>query len=111
MAIKASTNLSPNELIAEIKKIEQSIGRSGTKKWSPREIDIDILSYAADVIIQDDLITPHQELLKRPWALIPFAEIYPEYLYPLKGEYYQQTMAAIAANIKKPRLFIQNDKN
>lgn len=88
MAVKGFTSLSPKELLHSIQKIEQLLGRNSTQEWSPREIDIDILSYGDKVIKLDDLIIPHSELLNRSWALNPFVELNPEWKYPVEGPFY-----------------------
>ncbi len=41
--VKIYTNLSPNELLDNLKTIEKYLGRKNIEKWSNREIDIDIL--------------------------------------------------------------------
>jgi len=96
MAIYGKTSLSHKELLEKIKTIEHNIGRNNNAKWAPREIDIDILAYGTEAIIEANLTIPHQYLLQRSWALIPFAEVWPEYHYPVPGDYYQMTIREIA---------------
>jgi len=86
MAVMGYTILSPTQLLKKIKDIEQIIGRKASPTWSPREIDIDILAYGDQIIEQDDLIIPHPSLLDRQWAIIPFAEIYPDWQHPILGK-------------------------
>ena len=88
MAVRGITKLSPFELLAAIKNIEQIIGRKHTERWSPREIDIDILAYGEEVM-HGELIIPHEHLLNRPWAIGPLSEVYPSWKYPVPGPYYQ----------------------
>ena len=88
MAVKGFTNLSPKELIHSIQKIEHLLGRNSTQEWSPREIDIDILSYGDKIIELENLTIPHSELLNRQWALKPFVELNPEWKYPVEGPFY-----------------------
>jgi 2-amino-4-hydroxy-6-hydroxymethyldihydropteridine diphosphokinase/dihydropteroate synthase len=95
MAIKGTSKLSPRQLLEAIKKTEKSLGRQDGLHWSPRAIDIDILAYGGEVIIQDDLIIPHLELLNRVWALAPFVEVHPDWQYPVQGPYYQLAIKAI----------------
>ena len=87
LAVKGLTKLTPLELLKEIKNTENLLGKKAGPRWSPREIDIDILSYGDEVIIEENLIVPHAELLERIWALSPFAEINPEWRYPVLGPY------------------------
>ncbi len=79
MAIKGITMLSPQELLKEVKNIECLLGRKGGPRWSPKEIDIDILIYGNQKIEQEDLIIPHARLLERTWALEPLLEVKPEW--------------------------------
>ena len=84
-AISCDSNLSPNELLQEIKKIEEKLGRISLGYWSPREIDIDILAYNQLVVKENDLIIPHQFLTKRDFAIIPFADVAPDWIHPEIG--------------------------
>ncbi|MHB8992389.1 MAG: 2-amino-4-hydroxy-6-hydroxymethyldihydropteridine diphosphokinase, partial [Chloroflexota bacterium] len=43
--VELSTGLSPQELLAAVKGVERSVGRTPTYRWGPREIDVDILLY------------------------------------------------------------------
>jgi 2-amino-4-hydroxy-6-hydroxymethyldihydropteridine diphosphokinase len=90
-AISGETLLSPQDLLKEIKTIEKKLGRIDRGRWGPREIDIDILAYHDDVIQEPDLIIPHVGLLERDFALIPFAEIAPDWVYPVEGPDFGKT--------------------
>lgn len=91
MAIKGYSTLEPHALLAEIKAIEQKLGRQDRGRWSPREIDIDILAYGDQTLRSDSLTIPHISLLERAFALQPFAEIHPHWRYPLPGANYGKT--------------------
>jgi 2-amino-4-hydroxy-6-hydroxymethyldihydropteridine diphosphokinase / dihydropteroate synthase len=96
MAIGGMTGLAPEALCAEIKAIEKKLGRVDRGKWAPREIDIDILAMDELVMQSQDLHIPHSELLNRDFALLPLAELVPEWRYPLTGEFYGHTARDIA---------------
>lgn len=93
IAISAKINLekfSPLEILAIIKKIEKEIGRSNQDKlWAPREIDIDILAID-DLVINfgDKLQIPHKSLLERDFFIKTFAEIEPDWKYPIKNDFF-----------------------
>lgn len=89
MAVIGVTKLSPTILLEKTQEIENKLSIKPNLIWSPRDIDIDILAYGEEVINLDELIIPHSELVNRIWALLPFAEIYPDWKYPIKGCYYQ----------------------
>ncbi|MFZ1321893.1 MAG: 2-amino-4-hydroxy-6-hydroxymethyldihydropteridine diphosphokinase, partial [Ignavibacteria bacterium] len=57
--IEIETDLGPMELLLELKSLEKKIGRSENKKWSEREIDIDILFYGDLVIQNENINIPH----------------------------------------------------
>lgn len=96
LCLACDTSLSPHDLLQLLKKIEMSIGRKPTiRHWGPRVIDLDILALD-DIIIQDDKLTvPHPELIKRPFALWPLADVAPFWRYPLTGPDHGKTAAEI----------------
>lgn len=87
MAVAGETALSPQALLAEVKEMETKLGRRPRGFWGPREIDIDILAYGDTVLDAPDLRIPHRELLLRDFALVPFADVAPDWAYPCAGEY------------------------
>jgi 2-amino-4-hydroxy-6-hydroxymethyldihydropteridine diphosphokinase len=83
---KIKTYFELKELFKFLKSIEQQVGRKVTKKWGPREIDLDILFYN-DLIFSDDEITvPHKDLLNRDFVLVPLSEIAPDLIHPLMNK-------------------------
>ncbi|MEM7617387.1 MAG: 2-amino-4-hydroxy-6-hydroxymethyldihydropteridine diphosphokinase, partial [Pseudomonadota bacterium] len=92
IAIMGETEYSPHDLLAEIKQIEQIIGRDlNSAKWAPREIDIDILLYD-DLILSDDILQiPHKMLLKRDFALKPLVDLIPQQKFHLPNEFYNKS--------------------
>ena len=78
------TELSPEELLIFIKKIEQDLGRDlQAERWSARVIDIDIIFYGREVINSTELTIPHSRMHIREFVLIPLCEIYPNYPHPV----------------------------
>ncbi len=76
------TTIDPAALLAHAKGIESKLGRRVTRKWGPREIDIDILCFENLVIATSTLTLPHPYLADRAFVLAPLAEIAPELLIP-----------------------------
>jgi len=72
----------PEELLAEVKKIEAQLGRKPAATWAPRIIDIDILAWGDLKYESATLTIPHKELLKRDFALKPLLEINPKWVHP-----------------------------
>jgi 2-amino-4-hydroxy-6-hydroxymethyldihydropteridine diphosphokinase len=77
------TPLSPEDLMAQLLRIETSMGRERTVKWGPRVIDLDLLSYDRLIMNKPHLILPHPFLEKRRFVLEPMAEIAPDYVHPV----------------------------
>ena len=76
---------SARELLGAVKDIERRLGRAPTFPNGPREIDIDILDFGGMVRKSPDPILPHPRLAQRRFALVPLAEIAPEWRDPVSG--------------------------
>lgn len=91
LAVRGESHLSPTELLKNIKMIEKEIGRQDRGVWAPREIDIDILAYGDLAMDDDELTIPHKHLYTRPFALVPLAEVAPNWQCPVKGAFKGKT--------------------
>lgn len=76
--------------------MELSLGRCAKGKWGPREIDIDILAMDDNIISSEHIRIPHPELFNRDFALLPFAELAPDWKNPVQGAYYSWRASDIA---------------
>lgn len=101
LAISGTTILSPLNLLKNIKNIEKEIGRINRGFWSPREIDIDILTYDNIEFTSKELIIPHKYFLERAFTILPAHELKPEWKYPKKGLCYNKTLKEIIS-LNKP---------
>ena len=71
------------ETYFKLKKIEKKMGRvKNVNKFSDRLIDLDLLTFN-DEISEGKITLPHNDILKYSFVLVPFAEIYPEFIHPL----------------------------
>ncbi len=95
LALEARTALPPAELLHYLKSLEQEIGRKASFPNGPREIDIDILFYADQVIEQDDLSIPHPSLQERAFVLAPLADLAPDLVHPGLGKSVTELMDSI----------------
>ena len=93
--VVGETNLNPEELLKSIKDIEFFLGRKSLAKWSPREIDIDILCYDVMQVQSPELIIPHVEMLERNFVMLPLKEVMPQWRYNGEGKYYGYTIEEI----------------
>ena len=82
IAGKIQRDMKPEEFLAQIKEVEDKIGRKPAERWAPREIDIDILAWDDLELITDSLQIPHPGLTERAFAIIPFAELAPDWVHP-----------------------------
>lgn len=96
MAVLVETILAPIYLLNLVKNIEQIMGRNKIGEFSPREIDIDILAYDDLCFSTERLTIPHHGLLERDFAIVPFAEIYGDFIYPGLGEFCGKDIGDIA---------------
>lgn len=76
-AVHIQTTLSAHALLAAIQEIEKAAGRTPTRHWGERMLDLDILSYGDDIIHTADLIVPHAHIGERAFVLVPLHAIAP----------------------------------
>jgi 2-amino-4-hydroxy-6-hydroxymethyldihydropteridine diphosphokinase len=82
ISISADINLEifpPQKILEIIKKIEVEVGRIDRGRWSPREIDIDILLIEDLLINEEKLKIPHYDLLNRDFFISTLSEIEPNW--------------------------------
>ena len=82
----------PRSLLEKILAYELAHGRdrsSGVN--SPRTIDIDILYFGDQTVVEPDLMVPHPRLAQRRFVLLPLSTMQPELIVPGTGK----TVAAL----------------
>jgi 2-amino-4-hydroxy-6-hydroxymethyldihydropteridine diphosphokinase len=79
------TDLSPDSLLEELKRVERALGRKPGPRWGPREIDLDILLYGDTILETGTLVIPHPRMRERRFVLEPLAEIAPAARDPVTG--------------------------
>jgi 2-amino-4-hydroxy-6-hydroxymethyldihydropteridine diphosphokinase len=95
--IAIETGLAPRDLLTRVQAVEQALGRrrAQERRWGPRPIDIDILSYDDLTLDEGDLTLPHPRLFERAFVLVPLAEIAPERV--IAGRRVREALAALDA--------------
>ncbi|PKB78274.1 MAG: 2-amino-4-hydroxy-6-hydroxymethyldihydropteridine diphosphokinase [SAR202 cluster bacterium Io17-Chloro-G9] len=83
--LEAETTISPHDLLDEIKRLENEMGREAGTRYGPRVIDIDILLYGDQVVDGPELQIPHPRLHQRAFVLVPLVELAPDMLHPALG--------------------------
>lgn len=83
ICVAALTEHQPRQLFELLKALEIDMGRTPTRHWGPRVIDIDILLYDKQAVNTEDLVIPHERLAERAFVLAPLADIAPNVSHPV----------------------------
>ncbi|HEY4546680.1 MAG TPA: 2-amino-4-hydroxy-6-hydroxymethyldihydropteridine diphosphokinase [Pedomonas sp.] len=108
-AVVARTGLSPERLLALLKRIERRFGPKGKIQWGPRVLDLDIIGYGNKIVPGrmgwqhgHGLAVPHRCAHKRAFVLRPLADVAPDWRHPVLGLTVRQ-MAARVGDAKSIR--------
>ncbi|KAA0011700.1 2-amino-4-hydroxy-6-hydroxymethyldihydropteridine diphosphokinase [Billgrantia pellis] len=89
---------SVGDLQAWCKRVERVNGRHpGSPKFSPRTLDIDLLTVDDLVGEHDGVILPRGEILHHAFVLLPLAELLPDTHHPVAGRSYAELWAEFNA--------------
>lgn len=94
-AVAVETDLTPHELLEACLAIETALGRVRERRWGPRVIDIDVLSYEGAEVSDERLVLPHRYVRERAFVLVPLAEIAPDLV--IGGETVRDALAKLDA--------------
>ena len=104
-AIKLSTPLSPEEVLAATQSTELALGRIRKEtQYISRPIDIDILFFDDRIVKSDKLIIPHPRIQERRFVLVPLAEIAPSLQHPVLRKSMSELLAECPDLLKVTRL-------
>ena len=85
-AVGVLTQLSPAELLSELKKMESKLGRGvPIVRWGPRIIDFDLLVFGSVKLATETLVIPHPGIAARNFVLLPLFDIAPDLDIPGAG--------------------------
>jgi 2-amino-4-hydroxy-6-hydroxymethyldihydropteridine diphosphokinase len=72
------TQLAPERLLREIKRLEAELGRTQPiERWGPRLIDFDLLVYGDVRLASPELTIPHPGIPERAFVVYPLCDIAP----------------------------------
>ena len=95
MVVLADSDIAPLDLLHACKELEAQLGRTPSRRYGARCIDIDLLFYG-DVVMNDPVLTlPHPRLQERRFVLVPFAEIDPFWSHPILGQNVAEMLTAL----------------
>ena len=82
------TELPPRALLELLMAVERDFGRDreGAVRFGPRTLDLDLLLYGSERLVEPDLTVPHPGLHEREFVLEPLAELAPELEIPGLGQ-------------------------
>ena len=78
MAVLVKTSFQPKELLMELKKIENEMGRQKKVKneYEDRIIDLDILIFDQKKINSNELIVPHPRIRTRKFSILVLKDLF-----------------------------------
>ena len=84
-AVEVAWPGTPAALLRAVRDVERRVGRTRTFVNGPREIDVDVFDVGGRRRGGPDPILPHPRLAGRRFALVPLAEIRPDWVDPISG--------------------------
>lgn len=84
--LEVSTTLKPRELLSALNGVENEFGRVRLERWASRTLDIDIISFGAELIETKTLVVPHPRAHERAFVLVPWADLDPDAILPGHGK-------------------------
>ena len=94
LVARVETDVPVSTLAQRLRQLEYMHGRpANAPRNSPRQLDIDILTYDDRVGVVDGVILPRPEILTNAFVLRPLAELAPQRLHPAEGKSYASLWA------------------
>ncbi len=98
------TELELSALLDKIHGIEESCGRvRGEKRFGPRNMDIDVLTYGDEICDGEPVEIPRSDIITAAYVLVPLAELVPTRQHPVLGESYAGLLSRLKLDISGVR--------
>lgn len=86
---EVDTDLSAEDLLATLHRVEARFGRVRHRRLEPRIVDLDLISFN-DLVrpaagSDEGLVLPHPRMHQRAFVLLPLAELAPDWRHPRLG--------------------------
>lgn len=75
---------------------EAAFGRIRTVRNGPRTLDLDLLDFDGQVLVEEGLVLPHPRLDERAFVLAPLKDILPAWRHPVTGQTTEEMWAALS---------------
>lgn len=95
--VELDTSFEPEEVLDELLKIEEELGRNLDEKGKnlPREIDLDLIVYGNEIVQTERLTVPHPKMCERLFVMAPLAELNPKWIHPQTKESIQDILSTL----------------
>jgi 2-amino-4-hydroxy-6-hydroxymethyldihydropteridine diphosphokinase len=81
-----SVDSNPLLFLQKLKQVERDMGRCQvSRRWGPREIDLDILLLDDRILFWPELTVPHPRMHRRAFVLAPLCDLAPDLRIPARG--------------------------
>ncbi len=117
-AVAFETASKADDLLQALHQIEVEANRTRIKRWGPRSLDLDLIglgdlicpdaqmqAHWRDLPLErqtqetpDQLILPHPRVQDRSFALVPLADVAPDWPHPVTGQTIRQMLLARPAS-------------
>lgn len=114
-AVTVETPLSPVQLLERLHDVEAAFQRERVQRWGMRTLDADLLAFDQMILpdlarqtlwrdlpaarqiraTPDELILPHPRLQDRAFALVPLADVAPDWVHPILRKSARSLCAAL----------------
>ena len=93
-----ASDLSPPDMLGQLKAIERDFGRRSGRRWGARVLDLDIVAWSGGSWRGPGLSIPHTRLAQRNFVLGPLAMIAPDWrlIGPLTARHLAHRLARTA---------------
>lgn len=85
-AVVGHTQLPARLLLERLLEIEEERGRARPYPMAPRTLDLDLVLYGEEIIMEDGISVPHPRFREREFVLRPLAEIAPDMIDPVTAK-------------------------